>query len=168
MRWLQVNPLSREAFLPFGEVIATEGVQPLIINAGKTQRFHALARTECLGQEATVVINLFRSQPYPFPVALSVLERHPLGSQAFFPLQHRPYLVVVAPDRNLDQPDIEKMTVFLAQGNQGVSYRKGTWHHPLLALEQETDFLVIDREGPGENCDVFQLPESLFVAAVPT
>ena len=44
-----------------------------------------------------------------------------------------------------------------ARGDQGVNYATGVWHHPLLALEGVCDFLVVDRAGPGPNCDEIQL-----------
>ena len=75
------------------------------------------------------------------------MERHPLGSQAFIPLSGRPYLVVVGRDKP------ENLEVFLAGPTQGVNYRAGTWHHYSLALEAPSDFLVIDRVGPGENLE---------------
>ena len=77
-----------------------------------------------------------------------------MGSQAFVPLSARPYLVAVAPAGDFDPA---KLMVFLAQPGQGVNYAKGVWHHYLLPLEAESDFLVIDREGPGENLNELEL-----------
>jgi ureidoglycolate lyase len=84
-----------------------------------------------------------------------MMERHPLASQAFVPMSGRPYLVVVAPAGA--PPRVEDLKVFLARGDQGVNYATGVWHHPLLALEGVCDFLVVDRSGPGHNCDEVQL-----------
>jgi len=58
---------------------------------------------------------------------------------------------VVAPPGKA--PGVEDLQVFLARGDQGVNYATGVWHHPLLALDEVSDFLVIDRSGPGHNCD---------------
>jgi ureidoglycolate lyase len=80
-----------------------------------------------------------------------MMERHPLGSQAFVPLSGKPYLVVVAPAG--DPPDVAALRVFLARGDQGVNYAPGVWHHPLLALDAVCDFLVVDRSGTTPNCD---------------
>jgi len=90
------------------------------------------------------------------PIELSVLEKHPLGSQAFMPMSGHAYLVVVAPGGNA--PEIDKAQCFLASAAQGVNYAKGTWHHPLLALH-DGDFLVVDRSGAkGDmNCVEFSL-----------
>ncbi|MCY1176174.1 Ureidoglycolate lyase [compost metagenome] len=84
-----------------------------------------------------------------------MMERHPLASQAFVPLSGRAYLVVVAPAG--PAPQVEDLRVFLARGDQGVNYAPGVWHHPLLALDEVSDFLVIDRGGPGDNCDEVKL-----------
>jgi ureidoglycolate lyase len=89
-----------------------------------------------------------------------MMERHPLGSQAFIPMSNQPYVVVVAPSGELDTSKIE---VFLASSKQGVNYHKGTWHHFCLALNQESDFLVVDRGGKGDNCDVEKLDGSLVI-----
>jgi ureidoglycolate lyase len=82
-----------------------------------------------------------------------MLERHPLGSQLFMPLSADPFVVVVAPPAAV--PDREAVRAFLTNGRQGVNYRRGAWHHPLIALAAGREFLVIDRGGPGENCDEF-------------
>lgn len=148
---LRVQPLSRQAFAPFGEILETDGAEIRMINNGTTERFHALgtARTDAAG---SVIINLFRGQPRSFPYAVDMMERHPLGSQAFYPLSGRPWLVVVAEDRNgVPGPP----QAFLASGKQGVNYRAKAWHHPLIALDQVSDFLVIDRGGPGDNLEEF-------------
>jgi len=154
VRRLAVEPLTPDAFAPFGQVIAPAAAREVwSINAGTAQRFHALARTETVGDGGEIGISLFRAAPRALPVAITMLERHPLGSQAFVPLSARPWLVVVA-----EAPDAAPRA-FLARDGAGVNYRRGVWHHPLLALEAQSDFLVIDRIGPGHNCDEAMLPE---------
>jgi ureidoglycolate lyase len=78
------------------------------------------------------------------------MERHPLSSQAFIPLSSTPFLVVVAPAGELD---LGTLKAFRSNGRQGINYRRGTWHHPLLALERISEFLIVDRGGAGANCD---------------
>nr|WP_294866042.1 ureidoglycolate lyase [uncultured Pseudogulbenkiania sp.] len=152
---LRVEPLSREAFAPFGDVIeASEAVRHFPINGGNTERYHDLASVEP-GPEGRAIVSIFRGQPRALPFRVEMMERHPLGSQAFIPLSDRPYLVVVAPAGA--PPAAEDLRVFLARADQGVNYRTGVWHHPLLALDAVCDFLVVDRSGPGHNCDEVQL-----------
>jgi ureidoglycolate lyase len=151
MRQLPVEPLSVEAFAPFGDVIETEGREHFLINNGSTQRFHRLAQVQLSGPDDVGIISIFRAQALAMPLAITMLERHPQGSQAFMPLLGHPFLIVVAPPA--DQPDPNAIRAFISDGRQGVNYHRGVWHHPVLALHAQDDFLVVDRSGPGNNCD---------------
>lgn len=164
---LTPEPLTAAAFAPFGDVIEVRGsAQRLQVNQGHAERFHDLARVELAGSDARALISIFRSQPRQFPLFLSVLERHPLGSQAFMPMAALPYLVVVAPGG--DAPDVQALRCFVAAPGQGVNYALGTWHHPLLSLQATTDFLVIDRGGPGINLEEHGLAFERFRILAPT
>ncbi|APO75638.1 ureidoglycolate lyase [Rhizobium etli 8C-3] len=145
---LDIQPLTKTAFAPFGDVIEADPSTMRYINGGTTERFHALATAEAAGEGARVIINLFRGQPRVFPYEIGMMERHPFGSQSFSPLSGRPFLVVVSEDRD-GEPG--RPQVFLARGDQGVNYRRNVWHHPLLVLGKSSDFLVVDRDGPGDN-----------------
>lgn len=160
MQALAIEPLEPEAFAPFGEVIAARAARSTYaINEGTSQRFHALARADCAHADGATVISLFRAQPRALPFRVTMLERHPLGSQAFVPLDPATrYVVVVAAS-----PEA-RPRAFLAQRGDGVNFARGTWHHPLIALEAERDFLVIDRDGPGANCDEATLPHAWLLA----
>ncbi|SMF81163.1 ureidoglycolate lyase [Tistlia consotensis] len=149
-RFLDAEPLTAAAFAPFGAVIEARDETSVPINQGYTTRFHALATAET-GADGQAILSLFRARPRP--PQLAMLERHPLGTQAFVPLGGRPWLVVVA-----SAPSGDACRAFLASGDQGVQYAVGTWHHPLLAVEPQ-DFLVVDRAGPGENLEKAALPE---------
>jgi ureidoglycolate lyase len=163
-RTLEVQPLTREAFAPFGEVIeASDAVRHFTINAGNTERYHDLAHIEP-GADGHVIVSIFRGQPRSLPFTVHMMERHPLASQAFIPMSGKPYLVVVAPAG--DPPAVEDLKVFLARGDQGVNYATGVRHHPLLALEGVCDFLVVDRSGPKPNCDEVQLETEGVIPAV--
>ncbi len=152
---LTIEPLTREAFAPFGDVIqADDSVRHFTINEGNTERYHDLARIDP-GEDGRAIVSIFRGLPRTLPFTVTMMERHPKASQAFIPLNGRPYLVVVAkPDAT---PTVADLRVFLCNGDQGVNYARGVWHHPLLALGEVSDFLIIDRAGPGENCDVVQM-----------
>lgn len=147
---LNVRPLTRAEFAPFGEIIETHGAERRLINEGTTERFHALAQAVTAGDGAHAILSIFRGQPFAPPVEIRMLERHPLGSQAFVPLDRRPFLVVVAPDAG-GRPGVP--VAFLARGDQGVNYAANVWHHPLIALDAVSEFLVVDREGPGNNLE---------------
>lgn len=149
MRELTAEPLTAGAFAPFGSVIeASDEAVKLDINEGHAVRYDRLAEVDVADGGGSGAISLFRAKPLA-ELVLRVFERHPLGSQSFVPLSGRPYLVAVAPAGEFDAGAVR---LFRAEGHQGVHYRKGTWHHFLLVLE-EGDFLVVDRAGPGDNCD---------------
>lgn len=150
---LRPQPLSREAFAPFGDVIQTDGAKHFQINEGTTTRFHDLAQVDTAEQGGRAIISIFRGDPRPMPFDIRIMERHPLASQAFVPLFARPYLVVVARPEILDGTTItaKDLEVFLAQPGQGVNYARNVWHHPLIALDAQSDFLIVDRDGEGDN-----------------
>lgn len=163
---LKIEPLNPATFAPFGHVIqAGTATQHFTINDGNTERFHDLAPLEA-GPEGRMIVSLFRAQPRTLPFTITMMERHPLASQAFIPVSGKPWLVVVAPAG--DPPAASELRLFLCQGDQGVNYASGVWHHPILALESVCDFIVLDRQGPGENCDVITLPEPGFIQPWPS
>lgn len=148
---LIARPLTAEVFAPFGDVIDTRTSEYFPINAGRTRRYHDLARVETLGDEAHTLISIFVSQPVELPLTLDFLERHPQGSQAFMPLHEERFLVVVAPPGESIDP--QSVCAFVTDGRQGVNYHAGTWHAIQSVLEREGEFLVVDRGGAGNNCD---------------
>ncbi|NVF13229.1 ureidoglycolate lyase [Vreelandella maris] len=152
---IKAEPLTAEAFAPFGDVMDAQTSASFPINAGRTQRHHDLAKVETLGENARTLINIFVSQPITLPLELTFLERHPQGSQAFMPLHQERFIVVVAPPGEHINPD--EVRAFVTDGHQGVNYRAGTWHAIQSVLEREGEFLVVDRGGDGNNCDEFPL-----------
>ena len=147
-RSLVAEPLTREAFAPFGDVIDTDGAESFPINQGRTERFHALSRVELSGATDRGILSIFRGQPLT-PLEIALMERHPLGSQSFIPMNNVDFLAVVAPPGDFDEAAVR---VFLVKGHQGVTYHAGTWH---------ADYLVVDRQGLGQNCDEVDLQQSI-------
>ncbi|MEX6506427.1 ureidoglycolate lyase [Jiella sp. M17.18] len=155
------QPLTAAAFAPFGEVIETAGAEERLINNGSTIRYHGLAGVDVAAGGGRPLISIFRGQPFALPIEIAMMERHPLGSQAFYPLSGRPWLVVVAKDAAGRPGD---PLAFLAQGDQGVNYAPGVWHHPLLSLDGTSDFLIVDREGPGSNLEEVPYRQSFRIS----
>lgn len=150
MRHVKPQPLTAEAFAPYGDVIeVSAAARHYPINHGYTTRYHDLAALHLTAEGGKAGVSIFRSTPLSMPVEVRLMEYHPKSSQAFYPLSGRPYLVVVAPKGAFDAG---KIAVFKAAPTQGVNYHAGTWHHFCLALEGESDFLVIDRIAEDENC----------------
>jgi ureidoglycolate lyase len=160
-RLLKPEPLTAKAFAPHGDVIeCLAAAEKRDINYGNTVRFHDLAKLDLTREKGSPIVSIFRSTPLPRPVPIKIMERHPLSSQAFYPLSGNPYLVVVAGQGAFNPANIK---VFLASPTQGVNYHPGTWHHFSLALDKVSDFLVIDRDGPGDNCDEVAVGDGVFV-----
>lgn len=161
-RTIITEPLTRDAFAPFGQVIATEGADHFTINRGTTERFHDLAAIELEGSGARPLVSIFRGTGLALPYRLDLMERHPLGSQAFMPLSPQPFLVTVAPDEN-GRPGTPR--AFLAAPGQGINIARNIWHGTLTALDDNAEFLVIDRGGDGDNLEEYLFETPWIVTA---
>ena len=157
---IHTEPLSTESFKLFGDVLETEGTVPEIINHGHTRKFANLAGIT-LAQGGQAQLSIYRSTAMQMPFRIRVMEQHPLGSQAFMPLHNRPFPVVVALPDTIPGP--ETIRVFLTNGRQGVNIHPGVWHHYQLSLAEDSDYIVFDRGGPGQNCEEFHLEQALIL-----
>jgi ureidoglycolate lyase len=149
---MKIEPLTKQAFAPYGDVIETEGAEQRSINQGFATRFHDLANIDVGDGEA--ILSIFTAIPRPQPIAIKLMERHPLGSQIFYPLQNETWLVLVCDDPH----DIKSYRAFRATGVQGINYALNVWHHPLLVLNKNS-FIIIDRKGAGTNLEELWLPK---------
>ncbi|CAN5437425.1 ureidoglycolate lyase [soil metagenome] len=144
---LRPEPLTAAAFAPFGDVVEA-GSAPLTINQGFAQRFSDLAQIDVTAEGGAISISLFHGEPQAAPVSLKLVERHPLGSQLFYPLQDVAWIAIVA-----EAPEPGALRAFRTSGRQGVNFARNVWHHPLLAPVAGSRFLIIDRLGPGSNLE---------------
>ena len=158
---LRVEPLTRAGFARFGDVIEMTGAHHYPINQGYAERFHDLAHIDTLDENGETIISLFHGKPRLLPIEIGFVERHPLGSQAFYPLQDRDWLIVVA--ETGPPPSLDTLRAFRATRRQGINYARNVWHYPLLVLEREGDFLIVDRKGPGNNLEEVTLPQPAFL-----
>lgn len=135
-----------------------------MINRGHCVRHHALSTVSIIGEGATTGISIFEAQPYALPHSLDLVERHPLGSQSFFPLGGQPWLVIVCSDENNTPAGPQ---AFLAAADQGVNIHRGVWHGVLTPLFEPANFLVVDRIGPGNNLEevTFATPYQVEVSS---
>jgi ureidoglycolate lyase len=161
---LQAAALTAENFRAFGDVIEIDGHPWRSINENTAQRFDDLAEIDVVGAGGRPSISIFKASPRPLPLRVRTLERHPLSSQAFYPLEGRAFLVVVAEDGV--GPVSRRIHVCLGSGTQGVNYRRNTWHHSLIALDATSHFLVVDRAGPGQNCEEIEVTDAEVLAFV--
>lgn len=155
-----IEPLTRDAFAPFGDVLDTEGAPDKMINQGLCGRYHDRATLDFADGRAG--ISLFDAEPRALPLVLDMVERHPEGSQAFLPMSHQPFLVIVAPDED-GTPGLPR--AFMTAPGQGVNYHRGTWHGVLTPLHAPGLFAVVDRIGDGANLEEHWLDTPYRVVA---
>lgn len=167
MKTLTPQPLTAEAFAPFGDVIECRDDNRILdINENLTKRHHDLATISTLSSEADdlakPIISIFASRYRPFPITLEYLERHPLGSQCFIPMHEKPFIVVVAKPE-LDQITLADLHAFISNGKQAVNYHPNVWHHYLLAPFEQSLFTVIDRTGKGKNLEEQKIQDGIIL-----
>ena len=140
--------ITKKNFLKFGDMITTEDIKPLQINNGYAKRFDGIANLNTSKDGAKTVISIFSALKRSFPMKIDMMEKHPLGSQAFVPMKETTFLVFVAPKGV--KPNLNEIEAFIVPPGIGVNYNPGTWHFPLISTE-DMNFLVVDRKGSGDN-----------------
>lgn len=145
MKQIVAQPLTAEAFTPFGDVLCCDGAPDKLINAGLCGRYHDRATLDFADGRAG--LSLFDAEPRSLPYTCDLLERHPAGSQAFIPMHQDPFLVIVA-----ESPDATPLA-FLTDGTQAINFHRGTWHGVLTPLSSPGRFAVVDRIGSGANLE---------------
>ena len=142
------KPITKENFSKFGDMITTADIKPIEINEGYAKRFDGIANLNTSKDNGETTICIFSALKRSFPMKIDMMEKHPLGSQAFIPMKQTTFLALVAPEGN--KPDLDKIEAFIIPPEIGVNYNPGTWHFPLIATE-DMNFLVVDRKGSGDN-----------------
>lgn len=155
---IRIQPLTPKAFAPYGDVLDCAGMPDKLINEGLCGRFHDRAQMDFGDGHAG--ISLFEAQPRTLPYELTLLERHPDGSQAFIPMSFDPFLVIVAQDLG-NRPG--EITAFETQAGQAINFHKGTWHGVLTPLHAPGLFAVVDRIGAGANLEEYRLTEPVLI-----
>ena len=145
---VEPKPITKENFSKFGDVITTENIKPLEINNGYAKRFDDIAKIDTSNENGETTISIFSALKRSFPMKIDMMEKHPLGSQAFIPMKETTFLTLVAPEG--EKPDLEKIESFIVPKGIGVNFKTGIWHFPLISTE-DMDFLVVDRKGLGDN-----------------
>jgi len=140
--------ITRKNFAAYGDLISSDNIKPININAGYAKRFDNLANINTSKDEGKTIVSIFSALKRSFPMKIDMMEKHPLGSQAFIPMKETKFLVFVAPQGN--KPNVNKIKSFIVPKQMGINYKPGTWHFPLISTEN-MNFLVIDRNGKGNN-----------------
>ena len=155
------KPLTSERFAPFGDVVESVVDRTAAMNAERFERFDDLCRLD-MSDDGRVAVSIARCRvATALPHRLDMVERHPLGSQAFVPLGPSRMIVVVAPPE--ESVEASDLCAFVTNGRQGINYHRGTWHMPLIAFESGQEFLIIDRAADQPNCDTHSLDEAVML-----
>ena len=157
---IKPSEINKSNFAPYGDLISTENISPVDINAGYAKRFDNLADLNTSKNNGKTILSIFSALKRTFPMKIDMMEQHPLGSQAFMPMKETTFLSLVAPLGKT--PDIDKIQSFIIPPNHGVNYKAGIWHFPLISTE-DTNFLVIDRKGSGENLIIHKFAKDKII-----
>ena len=155
-RIIKPIPMTKENFSKFGDMIGTENIKPIEINNGYANRFDDIAKIDTSKNNGETTISIFSALKRSFPLKIDMMEKHPLGTQAFIPMKETTFLTLVAPEGK--KLEMDKIESFVVPKGKGVNYKTGIWHFPLISTE-DMDFLVVDRKGPGENLIVENLDQ---------
>ena len=147
-RLIKPVPITKDNFSQFGDMISTSEIKPIEINNGYAKRYDGIANLNTSKDNGETTISIFSALKRNFPMKIDMMEKHPLGSQAFIPMKETTFLAFVAP--NGEKPDLNKIEAFVVPPGIGINYKPGTWHFPLISTE-DMNFLVIDRKGSGDN-----------------
>lgn len=134
MRTLTAQPITPEAFAPFGDVL----VPP--------QEFARRYYSDGLSNgrpAAAASLSLSHVKPLAsLPLEAVQMERHAFSSQSFMPLDVSRYLAIVAPHGADGGPDLDNVQAFLVPGDIGITYGRDVWHHPLSVLDRPGRFAI--------------------------
>ena len=159
-RIIKPIPINKENFSKFGDMITTENIKPIEINNGYAKRFDEIAKLDTSNENGETVISIFSALKRSFPMKVDMMEKHPLGSQAFIPMKETTFLTFVAPKG--EKPNLEEVESFIVPKGKGINYKAGIWHFPLISTE-DMDFLVVDRKGSGDNLVIKNLEKEEII-----
>ena len=145
---IKPKKITSKNFKKFGEVISTKKIKPININNGYAKRFDNLCKINTSLKKGNTIMSIFSARKRKFPLNIKMMEKHPLGSQAFIPMKETKFLVFVAPKGK--KPNVKKIESFIIPKQTGINYKPGIWHFPLISIKN-MNFLVIDRKGIGNN-----------------
>ena len=157
---IKPKPITKDNFKKFGDMITTEDINPIEINNGYAKRYDGIAKLDTKKENGESTICIFSALKRSFPMKVDMMEKHPLGSQAFIPMKETTFLVFVAP--NDERLDLNKIEAFIIPPGIGINYNPGTWHFPLISTE-DMNFLVVDRKGSGDNLVIQNLDKENII-----
>jgi ureidoglycolate lyase len=153
MNNISIEQLDINIFSKFGDIIQKKNALELrSINQGTTTRYHNISKLSLESKNGNSSISIFSGSPRDLPIEIKIMEKHPIASQSFLPIQDYDWLIVVCEEKN-ELPDLSTLRCFQVDGDTGITYNKNIWHHPLL-VKKKQDFWVIDRINDLENSSI--------------
>ena len=152
--------ITRKNFAAYGNLISSDNIKPIDINDGYAKRFDNLANINTSRNGGKTIVNIFSTLKRTFPMKIDMMEKHPLGSQAFIPMKETTFIAFVAPPG--DKPEISKIESFIVTPGMGINYKPGIWHFPLISTEN-MNFLVMDRKGTGDNLIIYNFEKEKII-----
>ena len=159
---IKIKPkkINKKNFNKFGQIIDTSKKKYFRINNGYAKRYDNLGKIDTSTKKGKTIVSIFSAKTRRFPMKVDMMEKHPLGSQAFIPMEDTKFLVFVAPRG--DKPDINKIQSFLVPKQTGVNYKAGIWHFPLISMKN-MNFLIVDRKGKGNNLVIYKFKKDKII-----
>ncbi|MGQ4808751.1 Ureidoglycolate lyase [Candidatus Entotheonellaceae bacterium PAL068K] len=132
---IKAEPLTSEAYEPFGQVIGLDDVQ---LHLRQDEQFR-------------MTIIHAKNSGY----RISHLNHHLNSTQALIPLEGKAYIIVVAPPEITFEKaaDLKKVKAFLSDGSVGVNIGLHTWHQALLPIGPEIK--MVNMQGVNSGKDTY-------------
>ena len=160
MKLVKAKNITKKNFSKFGQLINTSKKNPININDGYAKRFDDLINIDTSKKKGKAIVSIFNAKKRSFPIKIDMIEKHPVGSQAFIPMEDTKFLVFVAPKGH--KPNINKIQSFLVPKQTGVNYKAGIWHFPLISMKN-MNFLIVDRKGKGNNLVIYKFKKDKII-----
>ncbi len=160
MKVIKAKKITKKNFSKFGQIIDTSKKNPININNGYAKRFDNLINVDTSKKRGKTIVSIFNAKKRKFPMKIDMMEKHPLGSQAFIPMEDTKFLIFVAPKG--DKPNINKIQSFVVPRQTGINYKTGIWHFPLISTKN-MNFLVVDRKGKGKNLVIHKFKKDKII-----
>ena len=159
-RIIKPTKITKKSFALYGDLISTNDVRPMDINDGYAKRFDNLANINTSKEKGETIVSIFSALKRTFPMKIDMMEKHPLGTQAFIPMKETTFITFVAPLGK--KPEINKIESFIVPPGMGINYKAGVWHFPLISTE-DMNYLVIDRKGSGNNLIIYNFEKEKVI-----
>ena len=158
--FINPKPISKENFSKFGDVISIKDINSIDVNKDYAKRYDNIGNLNTSKDNGETTISIFSALKRQFPMKIDMMEKHPLGSQAFIPMKETTFLSLVAPQG--DKPELNQIESFIVPPGIGINYNPGIWHFPLISTE-DMNFLVVDRKGVGDNLVIEDLKNEKII-----